>query len=189
MIDPISRCVAANLRFWRAVKGMSAQGLADRCAELGYPHLDRSLIAKIESAKKRRRVLVDELAVFARALDVYAEDLLSPSPPQPKRLMDEGVHQDEAAAALLAHQEAVQDIVNDVNETARWVVDGRLWLWARNSPKAVRAQADAVIRHVEMARTLNQLHENQERGAELLAQLARHHHGLAAVEPDTDKEK
>ena len=55
---------------------MTAQGLADRCAELGHP-LDRSVIAKLEKGH-RLTVTVADLVVLAKALDVPTPLLLYP---------------------------------------------------------------------------------------------------------------
>jgi hypothetical protein len=55
----------------------AAADLAERCADLGMPELNRSVIANIESGR-RRDVSVDELLVFARALDVAPVHLLVP---------------------------------------------------------------------------------------------------------------
>ncbi|SNT59080.1 hypothetical protein SAMN05443665_105150 [Actinomadura meyerae] len=48
---------------------MSAQALADRCAELGMPDLKRQAITNLENGR-RGMVTVEELLVLARALDV-----------------------------------------------------------------------------------------------------------------------
>mgnify|MGYP001489420014 CR=1 FL=1 len=47
---------------------MTAQALAERCAELGLP-MDRAVIAKLEKGR-RQTITVGELLVFARALRV-----------------------------------------------------------------------------------------------------------------------
>jgi transcriptional regulator with XRE-family HTH domain len=49
-------------------KRMTAQGLADRCAELGLP-LDRAVIAKLEKGL-RQTITVGEVLVLAKALGV-----------------------------------------------------------------------------------------------------------------------
>ena len=59
-----------------AGRKMSAQALADRCADLGHP-LDRSVIAKLEKGI-RQHVTVGDLLVLARALDVPPVALLFP---------------------------------------------------------------------------------------------------------------
>lgn len=55
---------------------MTAQALANRCAELGHP-LDRSVIAKLEKGF-RQTVTVADLLVLARALEVPPVTLLFP---------------------------------------------------------------------------------------------------------------
>lgn len=55
---------------------LSAQGLADRCAELGHP-LDRSVIAKLEKGI-RQTVSVADLLVLAKALDLPPLALVFP---------------------------------------------------------------------------------------------------------------
>ncbi|MEY9839671.1 hypothetical protein [Streptacidiphilus sp. EB103A] len=55
---------------------VSAQALADRCAELGHP-LDRSVIAKLEKGI-RQTVTVADLLVLAKALDMAPLALIFP---------------------------------------------------------------------------------------------------------------
>lgn len=50
--------------------------LADRCAEVGAPEVNRSVLANIESGR-RDSVSVDELMILALALDVSPVDLLA----------------------------------------------------------------------------------------------------------------
>ncbi|GLZ13674.1 hypothetical protein Acsp04_39090 [Actinomadura sp. NBRC 104425] len=59
--------------------GMSAQALADRCAELGMPSLKRQAIANLETGR-RAMVTVEELLVLAHALDTSPVTLLMPDP-------------------------------------------------------------------------------------------------------------
>jgi len=58
----------------RKARGMSAQDLADRCSELGYP-IPRSTIANMET-RARKTVPVQEIAVLAAALGVPPVRLL-----------------------------------------------------------------------------------------------------------------
>lgn len=60
--------VAAEVRRHRQAQGLSAQQLADRCAELGMP-IQRSVIANMESGR-RTTVTVAEVLVLAAALQV-----------------------------------------------------------------------------------------------------------------------
>lgn len=57
--------------------GMSAQKLANRCAELGMPSLSRIVITKLENGH-REAVSVAELMILAQALDVSPIELLFP---------------------------------------------------------------------------------------------------------------
>ncbi|MFI9552362.1 helix-turn-helix domain-containing protein [Nonomuraea endophytica] len=57
-------------------KRMTAQALADRCAELGLP-MDRSVIAKLEKGL-RQSISVAELIILAKALEVAPVRLLFP---------------------------------------------------------------------------------------------------------------
>ncbi|MEU5195221.1 helix-turn-helix transcriptional regulator [Streptomyces scabiei] len=59
-----------------AGRKMTAQALADRCAQLGHP-LDRSVIAKLEKGI-RQTITVAELLVLAEALGVPPIELLFP---------------------------------------------------------------------------------------------------------------
>lgn len=67
---------AGEVRRYRAMRGMSAQQLADRCTELGVP-IKRSVLANFESGR-RPIVSVPELMVFAEALGVPPIRLLFP---------------------------------------------------------------------------------------------------------------
>ena len=58
---------------------MSAQALADRCAELGMPSLKRQAITNLENGR-RGMVTVEELLVLAQALDTSPVTLLMPDP-------------------------------------------------------------------------------------------------------------
>lgn len=60
--------------------GMSAQDLANKCAELGMPGLNRQTIANLENGR-RAICTVDELLVLAAALDVPPVLLLTPPDP------------------------------------------------------------------------------------------------------------
>ncbi len=71
------QALARRVREVRTARGWSAQELAQRCAALGMPALDRSTIANIESGR-RQRVGVDELLVLALALGVAPVHLLVP---------------------------------------------------------------------------------------------------------------
>ncbi|MGW1996181.1 helix-turn-helix domain-containing protein [Embleya sp. NPDC001921] len=72
----LTRLIAGEVRRIRKEMGMSAQRLADRCAELGYP-VPRNVIANLESGRKES-VSVAELLVVAEALEVPPVLLLFP---------------------------------------------------------------------------------------------------------------
>ncbi|MFS2291722.1 MAG: helix-turn-helix transcriptional regulator [Actinomadura sp.] len=67
--------IAARIRALRQSRGMSAQALADRCAELGLPDLKRQAITNLENGR-RAMVTVEELLVLALALEVAPVHLL-----------------------------------------------------------------------------------------------------------------
>jgi transcriptional regulator with XRE-family HTH domain len=69
----IGRRVAAA----RQEQRLSAQAVADRCADLGMPSLTRQVIAFIENGR-RESVSVAELLVLAAALDIPPAELLWP---------------------------------------------------------------------------------------------------------------
>jgi transcriptional regulator with XRE-family HTH domain len=68
--------VADRVRQLRQRRGLTAEGLAARCAEIGAPEITRSVIANIETGRmgpdgrRRRDVTVDELFILAFALEV-----------------------------------------------------------------------------------------------------------------------
>jgi transcriptional regulator with XRE-family HTH domain len=71
-----SRVVGRQVKRLRERQGISAQRLADRCAELGAPAINRSVVANIES--RREAVSVDELMVLAAALNTPPMLLVAP---------------------------------------------------------------------------------------------------------------
>lgn len=85
--DVLSDVVGAQIAEWRRKRGMNREALAERCNELGLPKMSPSVITNIESRRAvkgapRRAVTVDELMVFARALNVPPMLLLVPYPEQ-----------------------------------------------------------------------------------------------------------
>lgn len=66
----------AYFRKRSGARGITAQALADRCAELGHP-LDRAVIAKLEKGLRQSLTAAD-LLVLARALDVPPVALVVP---------------------------------------------------------------------------------------------------------------
>lgn len=84
---PPSEVVAARVKEVRKKRGYrTAAGLAERCAEIGAPHLTAQMIANIENGRRdqitgrrRRDVTVDELLILAYALSVAPVHLLVPT--------------------------------------------------------------------------------------------------------------
>ncbi|MFG2640807.1 helix-turn-helix domain-containing protein [Streptomyces sp. NPDC048370] len=75
----IARRVGERVAYFRkrvGEKGITAQALADRCADLGHP-LDRTVIAKLEKGL-RQSVTVPDLVVLAAALGVSPTALAVP---------------------------------------------------------------------------------------------------------------
>lgn len=72
----LARAVAAEVRRHRDAQGLSAQQLADRCADLGMP-IGRSVLANFESGR-RPSISLPELLVLAKALGVPPITLLFP---------------------------------------------------------------------------------------------------------------
>lgn len=69
--------MAGRIRELRDRRGISAQQLADKCVEAGADWLDRSIIANIESGR-RKTISIDEVLVFAYVLDVAPVHLIVP---------------------------------------------------------------------------------------------------------------
>lgn len=66
-VTPIE-VVGKRVRELRQRRGMSAQSLADRCAEAGFPELKRQVITNLENGR-RESVSLTELLGLAYALD------------------------------------------------------------------------------------------------------------------------
>lgn len=73
-----TQIVARRVAQLRARRGMSAQKLADRCADYGMPELNRSVLTNLEN-NRRQAVTVDELLTLALALGVAPLHLLIPT--------------------------------------------------------------------------------------------------------------
>lgn len=65
----ISNRIGEAVRLRRQELGLSAQGVADRTVELGYP-ITRATISKIENGNRGGKVEVAELLVLAEVLEV-----------------------------------------------------------------------------------------------------------------------
>ena len=72
-----SMTIAKRMKELRQKKGWSAANLADACAEVGMPELNRSVIANIES-RRRKNVTVEEVLTLAFVLDVSPLHLMVP---------------------------------------------------------------------------------------------------------------
>lgn len=72
-----TQVISERVRELRKRRGLSAQALTDRCAELGMPGLKRQAITNLENGR-RGMVTVDELLVLAQALDAPPLALLRP---------------------------------------------------------------------------------------------------------------
>lgn len=72
-----TQTIAQRVKAVRKARGWSAQQVAERCANVGMPELDRSTIANIELGR-RQRVGVDEWLVLAYVLGVAPVHLLLP---------------------------------------------------------------------------------------------------------------
>lgn len=76
--------MAERVKQIRQRRGLTAEALAARCAEIGAPEITRSVIANIETGRKgpdgrrRRDVTVDELFILAFALEVPPALLVIP---------------------------------------------------------------------------------------------------------------
>ena len=68
--------IAREVRRYRQERGMSAQQLADKTAELGMP-IPRSVLANFESGR-RPTISAAEVVVLAAGLDVSPAELMCP---------------------------------------------------------------------------------------------------------------
>ncbi|MGW5477616.1 helix-turn-helix domain-containing protein [Streptomyces sp. NPDC004008] len=75
MTAPISTEVIAKLRALRKIQKVSAQTLADRMTELGYP-VQRTVIANLENGR-RSDVSVDHVVTAAQVLGTTITALLN----------------------------------------------------------------------------------------------------------------
>lgn len=71
---PVSAEIIGKLRTLRKIQKVSAQMLADRMTELGYP-IQRTVIANLENGR-RAEVSIDHVLVAAQALGTTITDLL-----------------------------------------------------------------------------------------------------------------
>lgn len=73
--------IGERLKAVRKRRDLSAQKLADRCNELGFPDIKRDAIVSLEIGR-RTRVSVDELLALAYALEVSPAFLMMPPDPR-----------------------------------------------------------------------------------------------------------
>lgn len=105
--------LAARVKDIRERKGWSAQRLADRCEELGAEYLNRSVIANIESGRKKN-VTLEQAFILAFALGVApiflmvpidnGEDLMEAMQIAPHAMYEPGVVRDWARGYLPIEQ-------------------------------------------------------------------------------------
>ncbi|MFE7837344.1 helix-turn-helix domain-containing protein [Streptomyces sp. NPDC057474] len=81
--ESVSDVVGQRIVEVRKKRGLTAQQLAQRCEELGLPHLSAATISNIETGRRKsgqrtRNVTVDELLTLAVALGVAPVHLLVP---------------------------------------------------------------------------------------------------------------
>ncbi|MFB6567362.1 helix-turn-helix domain-containing protein [Streptomyces noursei] len=179
---------------------MSAQALADRCAELGHP-LDRSVIAKLERGI-RQSVSVADLLVLAKALDLpplalvfpvgYEEEVevlpgRSEHPVTGLRWASgEGVLPEEGPAGKRAHARWLESAIYKIrgflkgDETVRYNRRAAKGHWVQassaESPEARRA-------YEQMAQNADQMVEVQERYLEVNRQRVTVEQGLVVSVP------
>lgn len=111
--------VASRLRELRSSLDLSAQKLADRCAEHGMPELNRWLITNIETGR-RESISVDELYVLARALDVSPIHLLTPYDDQEVFVTPVEQHPSQRVRQWVTGQQPLGDSLVVVVETDQW---------------------------------------------------------------------
>jgi hypothetical protein len=112
-----SDVVAAQIRRLRAGRGLTAARLAERCQALGAPAITTNVITNIET--RRRDVSVDDLLVFALALDVPPLHLLSPAPGDDKSTAPKRSGQQPSGPAAFAVTGTVA--IPDPVLTRRWL--------------------------------------------------------------------
>ncbi|MFJ4627217.1 helix-turn-helix domain-containing protein [Streptomyces sp. NPDC088847] len=156
------------MRRHRKAQGVSAQRLADRCAELGMPTLARTVIANMESGR-RDTVTLPEVLVLAEALGIAPAALVFPvgytetvehlpgrqAPPLAALDWFNGTGQDDGSALALLRQHAdleqrIRGLYRRIWETA--IGEGR-WHGEPDGPEAQAAREVAA----EMTEHLHEL--------------------------------
>jgi transcriptional regulator with XRE-family HTH domain len=111
-----SDLTAIRVKDLRRRRGMTAAQFAARCTELGASSITTNVVANIET--RRRDVSVNELLVFALALDVPPLFLLTPVADPDSTSSDSGASSKPAGRAL-AITPTVQ--IEDPQLAARWI--------------------------------------------------------------------
>ncbi len=104
-----TRIAADRIRQLKDERSLTAATLAARCAELGAPAITTHVIASIQT--HRRGISVDELLIFALALDVPPAQLLTPI-----------AAQDDASDTGTALAVTSTTRIDDPEQARRWII-------------------------------------------------------------------
>lgn len=141
-LETPSQVVARRVREVRRARGgLSAEQLAQRCADLGMPSLNRSVIANLENGR-RDFVTVDELLVLALALDVAPLHLVVPMGAQDPMLIAPDIpHLGGPVRAWVRGERPLDDLVDPVAYQRE--TPGRLWADANDFERRLQELIDA----------------------------------------------
>lgn len=106
---PPSAVVARRIKELRQKKGWSAAKLADACGSIGMPELNRSVIANIES-RRRKNVTLEEAMTLAMVLDVAPLHLIVPT---------------DVAAKYDSELFMVADATMNLTDARAWITGGK----------------------------------------------------------------
>lgn len=180
--------IASQIRRYRLLKNWSVKRLAEECERLGAPQLTASSLANIErgqapeAKRAARRVLVEELAVLARALDVPPLLLIFPigqqafievlpgtgvdtwlaakwwagEDPWPSRSLSERSQAWFTSAAPIAYYRLHDRIVDEIDEWAR--AQSALWTLPRGPLDETAKQQG-----LDLARRLQEVRQHMRR--------------------------
>lgn len=140
----VAQRIGRELRRYRDERGMSAQKVADACADLGVP-IERSVLASLEN-RRRCIITVAEVMALARVLDVAPLALIFPVGSSEQLEALPGVPTDPFTAAQWFSGEAPFPGDGDLGASAR---PDALTLYRRNA----RA-ADELLRQIRITRRL-----------------------------------
>ncbi|MDN3057426.1 helix-turn-helix transcriptional regulator [Streptomyces sp. SRF1] len=171
------------MRRHRRDRGMSAQQLADRCAELGLDSLPRTVISNLENGR-RGNITVAEVLVLAEALGVPAAALIFPvgyetdvehlpgktSGPLAAvdRLVGETAPEESALSLMRAHRALEARIRAHYRRIWEQAIDEYQWGGEPGGPEAEAARTVAA----ELTEQLHELREEIARRGLLLPPLA-----------------